>query len=144
MRAATLVRFAVPCLIVLFVAGCAPYQSREKAIQFDNTARTYRKAIRWSQFEAAHGMVQAQEEEPELPEPDFEFLEDIRVTSYQLTSQRISPDETQIKAVAEISFYHESSPTVRRLTDHQLWWYDPDAGRWLLSTGLPDFKGAMR
>ncbi|NIV75234.1 MAG: hypothetical protein GWN37_10450 [Gammaproteobacteria bacterium] len=144
MRAATLARFALPFLLLLLVAACASYQSRERAIQFEETLRTYRKAIRWSEFDAAYATVQTREDDLELGEPDFEFLDAIRVTSYEITSQRISPDETEIKVSAEIDFYHENSPTVRHLTDQQLWWYEPEEKRWFLSTGLPDFKRAMR
>ncbi len=144
MRGAPLPRLALSCLLILLVAACASYQSREKAIDFDDTMRTYRKAVRWSQFQAAYSMVAAREEDPELEEPDFEFLEHIRVTSYQIANRFISADQTEIKVIAEIDFYHENSPTVRHLTDNQLWWYEPEGERWLLSTGLPDFKGAMR
>jgi len=32
----------------------------------------------------------------------------------------------------------------KTMRDEQQWWYEPEAKRWHLSSGLPDFGAALR
>lgn len=139
-------------VVVSILGGCARMEehSRERAFQED--IGEYGRMIRWGFYDAALAFVRESSSEEssggdgegaaDTPmEVDTEALKGIRVTSYEILSQRFSPRDPDRAVVrARIEYYREDSPVVRRLTDEQHWWYDEEAGRWYLDGSLPDFS----
>jgi hypothetical protein len=74
---------------------------------------------------------------------DFDFLKGIRVTSYEVVSKQLLPEQMEAKVTVSIDYYHDSMGTIRTISDHQLWWYDESQERWVLDGELPDFAGHL-
>jgi len=126
----------------LALAGCAQVDVREKAYRLETTIQAYRKALRWGEYQAAHGFVRRRDgAEPAL---DAELLESIRVTDYEVVRREVIDEASEAVVVTHINFYHADSGRVRNLADQQLWYYDEKDDRWFLDGGLPDFAGALR
>jgi hypothetical protein len=131
--------------LLALAGGCTRLETRDRAVKLEDATRTYQKAVRWGEYEIALHMVGGGSAgTPPPPEPDLRFLRHIRVTSYEVTSQVLSSDESEAAVTAEIDFYHTDTLRLRHLTDHQLWRYDEQHEGWHLASGLPDFKQALR
>jgi hypothetical protein len=103
---------------------------------FEKTARAYDKAIRWSDFQAAHGLTRP---DPARP-PDFARLKGIQVTSYEAVGAVPSAGAMEVRQAVAIEYMRINDMRVRRIVDEQVWIYSEAEGRWQLTTGLPDFR----
>jgi len=140
-RARPIIWMAV-LLLSVGLAGCGTVQNKNRAMAMDDSLKTYEKLIRWGEFRAAANYIVFREKEPKPF--DFEFLEHVRVTAYQVTDRIISPDELEITIRASLEYYHDESNRVFSLRDVQIWWYDEELKRWFLDSELPDFRRGMR
>ena len=78
------------------------------------------------------------------PRPvDFDFLESVRVTDYEVKNQLGAADKRTAELTVVISYYHTDYGTVKTITDHQTWRYNENANGWFLDGNLPDFKGGL-
>lgn len=123
--------------VIVFVAGCAGMSEQARLDRFDQTARAYERAIRWSDFQNAFAMLRTP---PGSQAPDLGRLRDIRVTSYETRAVRPSPDGSTIEQLVEIRYVSVNSMVERSLTDLQQWVYAEDEKRWYLQGGLPAFR----
>ena len=125
------------CLTTLI--GCASFLVVNRMDSFNDTAKSYKRMVFWSEFNAALSF-----REPEGPnsgdQTDMDALKKIRVTSYKVLRLKASDDKSQVQQVVEIDYYRMDDMTVRTFEDHQLWVYNTDANRWYLRSGLPAFK----
>ena len=124
-------------LALLAIAGCGTMGDRGRVDQFDKIAKSYEKAVRWSDFEGAASVAG-------LPAPQADAarrLSHVKVISYSPQSAEISPDTLQVQQTVQIEFTLEGSVKLRRLVDRQGWRFDAAQGRWVLVSGLPDFLG---
>jgi hypothetical protein len=100
----------------------------------------YAGAIRWSLFKKSLDF----HAHPPSPLPDWEALQNIKVTSYQALSRDTQDDaDNDLKIVlqtVEIRYVTSNNVVEKTITDEQRWRYDNDKSRWLLETGLPVFK----
>ena len=124
-------------LALLGLTGCGTVAERGRADQFDKIAKSYEKAIRWSDFESAAGVAGLPASQAEAARK----LSRVQVISYSAQSAEISPDTLQVRQTVQIEFMVEGSMKVRRLVDRQGWSFDAAQGRWVLVTGLPEFLG---
>jgi len=60
------------------------------------------------------------------------------VTGYSVKGQSPGADENIFLQTAEISFANRHNQRVRSIDDHQIWRWEPETKRWLLTSGLPD------
>ena len=137
---------ALVCLAVTatFIAGsngCARLQAEERSIQLQDSSATYRKAIRWSEFEVAKSFVRRRDGSPF--DYDQTFHEGIKVTSMEITRRKISIENLEATVTAELSYYHLDHPSVRDLVDTQVWWYDIESERWYLDSAFPPFADTL-
>lgn len=68
------------------------------------------------------------------------YLENIRVTSYDVVQPPVRSDESTATQIAQIEYLHEDVQRVRKLSDRQEWRYDPATETWWLHSGVPAFK----
>ncbi len=122
--------------LTLVAAGCAGLAEQRRLEQFEKTARAYDKAIRWSDFQAAYSLTRP---DPNRP-PNFERLKRVQVTSYETLGATPAPGGTEVRQSVAIEYMFINSMRVLRLIDPQVWVFDEAAGRWQLTSGLPDFK----
>lgn len=117
---------------VMVAAGCAPARL-EKA---DATLRAYERSIRWSDFKTAFALS-GKTTEP----PDFNRLQHIRVTSYDLVgAPRANEDSSKFVQVVEIRYVNVNNMSERVLNDQQVWSYSESDDRWKLESPFPPFQ----
>lgn len=129
-------RVIVTLLLGAAVAGCAGMTSSGRVDKFDATVRHYERAIRWGEFPTAYVLAAPSA----TAAPDFQRLQDIRVTSYEvLSAPQANADATEIAQVVEIRYVHVRQMSERRFVDRQQWVYVPDQKRWKLQSPFPAF-----
>jgi hypothetical protein len=128
----------VSLLCVLVLVGCAMIEEKKQQESFEDITEVYGKAIRWGKFEVANGFRANKGKEEERP--DFEYLKNIKVTSYELKAVNISEDGKVVQQDVEIEYYKIEQFIEKTITDSQLWKYNEEEGRWFLHSELPDLK----
>ncbi len=127
--------------ILLFLAtvlgACAMNQSRDNALE--ETLRRYEQYIRWSEWDAAAGLVHPEylAEHP-ISRLDMDRLALFRVSNYTVRSSTPYDDGNGFQQVVEIRLFNKTQAVERVIQDQQDWQYDPDAKVWTLHSGLPD------
>ena len=124
-------------LVALLLAGCAASAGGTKRT---DAMTEYSSAVRWNEFDDAWTFVDpAVRSERPLSDVERERFRQVQVTGYNELSRTISPDGLTLEQVVEIRLVNRNTQVERTLTDHQRWKYDPEAKRWWLVSGLPDF-----
>ena len=125
-------------LSALFFLGCATAGKLYQDHEFDEVENRYEKAIRWSDYRVANSFRKdaATEDHP----PDFDRLNQFKVTSYQVKERAELLGQSQMRQTVEIGYYRADSFIEKKVIDNQIWEYNKEQGRWYLLTGLPDFK----
>ena len=125
-------------LVALLMAGCASVSEMKRMDEFEYVARSYERAIRWSDFERASAFLKDQEN-PTLP-AQIERLNQYQVTSYKVKQFLPSADKSQVIVFASVQYFNKGGLIVKNLIHRQLWKYDTDREEWVLISGLPDFQ----
>jgi hypothetical protein len=125
-------------MTILAVSACATIEGKKKTATFETAVFRYSKAIRWSEFGLADSMRR-------LPEglhtaQPAEFLEHIKVTSYETLATSPVADGSEVRVTVRIVYYHNDSPKLSTLLDNQIWKYDADSHSWHITTPLPVFR----
>lgn len=119
--------------LALALAGCS---HDLQLMKMEEQLNGYGGAIRWSMFKKAMDYYAA----PLKSQPDWQALHDIKVTYYQPAFRDMSDDGKMVLQTVEIHYVGADGVVERPLTDEQVWLYNEDKGRWLLSSGFPRFK----
>jgi hypothetical protein len=129
-------------LLTLTVAGCAKVEATKRSNQFQQTLKDFNASIRWGYFEQARTFINMREGVPR--ELDLDYLQEIRVTRYDITRKTAIGDNLQdpreVVIDVAIDYYHDSTLRVKSIKYQQMWWYDDVAKQWFLDADLPDFK----
>jgi hypothetical protein len=127
-------------LLLALCAGCAsivsPGEEKRGRALFEATD-TYRKLIRWGQYEQAAQYLRGKDEE--VAGPDLERMQRYRVVGYHQADQIASAEGTEVRAVVLIEYYEIDSGVTKTLRDEQYWWYETTEKRWFLGTPMPVF-----
>lgn len=128
--------WAALALAALLLAGCATGGKRTEALERQQYA--YSAAIRWGDFEGAWNLVDPEVREAR-PMSDLEFqrYEQIRVSGYRELASQADAD-TAVREI-QIGVINQHTMAERTVRYTEAWRYDAEAGRWWLSSGLPDF-----
>jgi len=132
-------------LSIAVLAGCKSLgeliTDDKRASSFDATTKAYFSSLRWGYFDVAEGFIATRDEAPDPPDKDF--LENIRVTRYEVKFEKPTSDPNEVVLIVAISYYHTHYGRVKTLKDEQAWWYSEEENSWFLDGNLPDFKGGM-
>ena len=120
------------CIILTSCLAGVPSKQNE---QLHTEVKTYGKLIRWRAYDEAAGYIRSPEDKSVIV--DTEAYKEIRVTKYQLLTIELNEEQQEANVTAEISYYHERVNNVHTIVDNQLWWRDPDSGRWFINGSLP-------
>ena len=91
----------------------------------------------WSNFEMAYSATQSA---VKAPPADATAFQNIKITSYDLASQKAAPDSMTVKRVVQIRYVHTSRMVEHSLTVEEEWTYSDADKRWVLQSGFPLFK----
>jgi len=130
-------RYRLLLLSTILLTGCAYFGAQSRMQQFDDFVRAYAKAVTWSNFETAYAATQSA---GRLPQADATAFQNIKVTSYDLASQKAAPDGMTVKRVVQIRYVHTSRMVEQNLTVEEAWAYSDEEKRWVLQSGFPQFK----
>ena len=125
-------------MLAMVVVGCATYSEMRKMDKFKETSTAYGRAISWSEFDVASTFMKTKENEKYLQ--NLEQLKAFKVASYDLMKVVPSSDKSKVVQYAEISYFKIQTLVLKKLNDRQVWSYDDAEKRWLLESGLPEFK----
>lgn len=121
-------------LLILAVIGAGCATARLDHLQ--GTLLSYERAIRWSDFKTAFAIA----DQPDSAMPDFQRLENIRVTSYdKVGSPQASEDGTTLVHVVEIRYVHTNRMSEKTLIDKQTWTFNSKEVRWKMTSPFPVF-----
>ena len=124
-------------LFTFLLSGCETIGEKKRTAKLENTLRAYESALRWSYFDLARNMALPKKDALEKPIPN---LENIRVTSYEVTQPPVMVDPDTAVQMAEIRYVRKDSQVVREVRDRQIWRYDEENKRWGLDSEIPPFK----
>ncbi|MGH8596699.1 MAG: hypothetical protein ACREXT_08590 [Gammaproteobacteria bacterium] len=133
------VRLLIMGVLLMAFAACGNFltpkeQRREKALL--EATETYRKLIRWGNFEEASHYLKAKE--GEIPGPDLTRLKRYKVTGYYTAEQQRNDAGDEARVVAHVEYYELDTGIARALRDEQYWWYDELERRWYLGSRMPE------
>ena len=121
--------------VSLLGGGCGRVKEDTMAQSLYLATKGYRESIRWGYFEAAAGFLHPDER----ADVDFERLENIRVTGYEVIQPAvISPEQSAVQLV-RIDYVLEDEQRLKHLTERQEWRWDDEHSTWWLHTPLPEF-----
>ena len=136
----------IKLLVIIFTAlffsfgslsSCASKKKNTTLSTFDETTRLYGRLLRWREYEGAVNMIRHQDESSVAV--NLEQYEDLRVTDYEIKKVVMGDDLKTAEVEADISYYFETTNTVKKLRDTQSWWYLEEAEKWFLDDDLPAF-----
>jgi hypothetical protein len=120
--------------LCLLLSACAPTRNAS----LDTTLRGYANFIRWSDFDKAASVVDPKylAEHP-MTRLDIERYHQVEVTRYDDAQPVILGDGT-VTVLVSIDLINRHSQVQRSITDRQVWRYDEESKRWLITSGLPN------
>lgn len=129
-------------LMALTVAACGKVAATKRGNQFQKTLKEYNALIRWGYYEKAGAFINMRAGVPR--QLDLEYLQEIRVTHYEIIRQIAIGDDLkdprEIAIDVDVDYYHDRTLRVKSIKYQQLWWHDEVAEQWFLDGDLPDFK----
>ncbi|NNG00944.1 MAG: hypothetical protein HKM93_16265 [Desulfobacteraceae bacterium] len=128
---------AMCCFII--ISGCATVIGMKNLEIFDQTAKAYKHALSKSDYEAAIRFT-ASTGDKAAPPVDPEMATRYKVVSYEVKKIVVSDDKQDIYQDVELTYYRVQSMIQDMVRDRQHWHYDPELKKWILKTGLPEFK----
>lgn len=124
-------------LFVVLLSGCAYIETNSRMQQFDDLQRGYARAMTWSNLDAAYSATRAAEKKAQA---DGTAFQDIKITSYEVASQKVEESGKTIRRIAQIRYVHTERMIERKLTVEEEWKYSEDSKRWILESGFPQFR----
>ena len=129
-------RSAILLFITLIMSACAGVDDSKKTITLDSALWKYERAIRWGEYEVADSF----RKQPSGTARKPAHLKSIKVTGYNIVNKIESADRTEVQIDVEISYYNEFTMKEVKITDHQMWEYDPVGKSWYITSPIPVFK----
>lgn len=116
------------------LSGCGTIEREKKVKAMDLALTTYGEAIRWGYFDTAYGYL-----DPRKRTGVPKYLENVRVTSYDVLQPPLMKGEKDMEQVVRIEYVHKDTQSLKSLSDRQLWSYNKESNDWWLQSGVPRF-----
>lgn len=125
-------------LLLMAVSGCASVGREADAL--DAAQYAWSAAIRWGDFEGGLTMVDPEYQKAHPITPiELARYKQVQVSSYRdVGSDRNITAGTAVRDI-EIGVVNRHTLAERTVRYREQWRWDQEAGRWLLTGGLPDF-----
>lgn len=114
--------------------------ARETSLQA--SIDTYRKLMRWGNYEEAGQYVRAKD--GNTPLPDYSVLHNYKIVGYHVGEMMMSEQGDEARVVCYVDYYDIDSGSTATLRDDQFWWYDGKRKHWYLGSPLPKFGRSAR
>lgn len=122
-------------MAALLLAACA---SGKKTSELERMQYAYSAAVRWGDFEGAWNLVDPEyREQNPMSELEFKRFEQIRISGYRELAAQAMSEDTAVREI-EIGVINRHNMAERTMRYTEQWRYDPEAGQWWVSGGLPD------
>ena len=122
-------------LISLVLGACS--STGQMMDNLNQTLRSYERAIRWANFDAAYSFHKWEEGvQPTLPAN----IKNIKVTRYQKTNEQFDQKNLRMKQRVTVQYYNTSNLRERSMQIQQDWKYFPELKRWHLMSDPITFK----
>jgi hypothetical protein len=126
---------------ILNFSGCNEIRSKDKMSRLDDTLLSNLKLLRWNSFRQ---LKFKQTPEYQKEQPDYPFLEKLRVSRVEQSGFNIAEDQESAEVSYAIEFYDTDTIKTRSIFYQQVWVYKEEGRKWLLDSPLPDFKQALK
>lgn len=120
--------------------GCAGGLPKDRLVTLEDSVQAYVSGIRWQHYELLATLIRPRNGQPKPV--SREFMDNVRVTGYQVQGRRLAEDGLTAKVTVEFNYYHLDDSLIQSLTAQQDWWYEEQSKRWFLDGDLPDFAQA--
>jgi hypothetical protein len=131
-----ILKLLVSSMVSLSV-GCAVIADNIRMDDFQKTSKAYGEALREARFEAASRLL---DPSTGKGDPDHDRYRNMKIVEYEVTHFESSKDGLEVQQTVDIRYYRLDRYILQSLQDRQVWRYHERDKRWLLQTGLPDFK----
>ena len=105
---------------------------------FDMSLLRYEQALRWQDYDVVVNFHK--NENQTMTKERRKRLKQFRVTSYNVISTVVDPDQRHAKQTVEIKYYNTDYQVVHDMTLQNRWEYEAKSNRWYLLNPLPDFR----
>jgi len=122
---------------VLLLAGCATQTHTRDLLTV--TLYDYSGAIRWNRVDVATGWLDPEVKSIAVKPLDLQRFEQVQITGYDVKGSEWLA-EHRYAQVVEVRLVNKHTQAERSIVDRQVWRFDPENRRWLLTTGLPDIS----
>jgi hypothetical protein len=130
-------RVVLLALSVVLLAACSGGM-RSKANVLENTLSNYQGAVRWGGTRDMMAFFDPESEASKnVKAIELERWAQYDVKGYREITPAVVDDEGIARQTVEIELVNKHSATPRMAVDSQVWRFDTDAKRWLLTSGLP-------
>ncbi len=129
-------KFILIVTVCALLSACGGRMSKKQSL--DHTLYQYAKVMRWADYNTAMTFFSPDMDTANKPSStDIERLKQFGVSSY--VASPILPGETdnQINQNVQMKLYNIHTKREKVIIDEQLWEYDDETKRWLLTSGLP-------
>ncbi len=126
-------------LVGIMIIGCASIGDMNRLNRFNEIAKDYEIAMRWSDFETVNSYRKEGKSEDSF-EKVQRLKSDIQVISYDVRDISVSSDHNRVQQVVEIHYYKLDQMIEKTLKTEEVWEYDKDQKMWRLRGGFPEFK----
>jgi len=126
-------------LILAMLAGCGGASTKSRLAALDTSIHAYAEALRWGRYDDAQVFHMGRDGNRIIL--DEHTMADIRVTGYSLRETVLDQEGTTAEVQAEFKYFITTRGALQTIVVAQTWWHDEESKRWLLDSGLPDFKG---
>lgn len=126
-------------LVGMLFAGCVTIGDMRRLDRFNDIASDYKIAMRWSDFETVNGYRKEGNTDAGF-ERVQQLKNDIQIISYDVRDIFIAPNHAEVRQVAEIHYYRRDRMIEKTIKTVEVWAYDEEQNRWLLTGDFPDFK----
>ncbi len=123
-------------LAALSMGGCMIANDKRDIALQAATAR-YQSALRWGYYETAYGLVEPTQR---TGKPLPGLYEQLKLTGYEVVQAPAVGADGNATQIVTIDYLFNDRQVMKRVTDRQVWRYDPSVGSWWLVSGLPAFK----
>ena len=128
-------KFWLPMLLAAVLPACATRIDQMSKLQESQYA--YSAAIRWGDFEGAWNLVDPEYRKAHpMTDLEFERYKQVQISSYHDLAAQADAN-VALREIA-IGVINRNTLVERQTRYTERWRYDPAAGTWWLTVGLPD------